>query len=230
MKTVPTASHRRVAQRGLSLVESMIGLAIGLFVVGIALTGLASQLGENRRQLLHTQLQQDLRAVIDLVTRDLRRAGHADPVLDGLWLADRPQQQPQANPWRELDLAVASAPVWRYARGGEQVSSLSLDGGIVYRRFGSAPRQPMTDRQAVAVTVLSVTMAPGSPVVHTLACPALCDDGSQACWPQVSVRELQIVVEGRSAADAAIVQRLSSRVRLRNDAIGFRTADGRVCP
>ena len=57
----------------------MIGLALGLFVVGGGLLMLAGFTDENRRLLLETRLNQDLRAASDVVTRDLRRAGYWTP-------------------------------------------------------------------------------------------------------------------------------------------------------
>ena len=76
-----TRQHARQAvlgarsQRGLSLVELMVGIAVGLFVVAGAVMVVTTQLGDNRRLLLDAQLQQDLRATLDIVTREVRRAG-----------------------------------------------------------------------------------------------------------------------------------------------------------
>jgi len=68
-----TQPRRR--QGGLSLVELMVGITIGLIVVAAATVLVSTQLSENRRLLLETQLQQDLRATADIVTRELRRVG-----------------------------------------------------------------------------------------------------------------------------------------------------------
>ena len=68
----PTLARR---QRGLSLVELMVGLAVGLLVVAATTTMVAAQLADNRRLLLEAQVQQDLRTAADLIARDLRRAG-----------------------------------------------------------------------------------------------------------------------------------------------------------
>ena len=54
----------------------MVGIAIGLFIVAGAVALVATQLGENRRMLLETQVQQDLRAAADIITRELRRGGY----------------------------------------------------------------------------------------------------------------------------------------------------------
>src|SRR6185369_348939 len=62
-------------QQGLSIVELMVGLAIGLVVVAAALLALTNHLRENRSLLLEARLMQDLQTTTDLIARDLRRAG-----------------------------------------------------------------------------------------------------------------------------------------------------------
>ena len=67
----------RRGQRGLSLVELLVGLALGLLVVAGGAALLARQhLREHRALLLEARLMQDLRTAADLVARDLRRAGY----------------------------------------------------------------------------------------------------------------------------------------------------------
>ena len=51
----------------------MVGVAVGLFVVAAASMLVATQLSDNRRLTLETQVQQDLRAAADIITRELRR-------------------------------------------------------------------------------------------------------------------------------------------------------------
>jgi prepilin-type N-terminal cleavage/methylation domain-containing protein len=63
-------------QRGFSLVELMIALTLGLVVMGGALSIVVSTLTTNTEALKITRLNQELRAVMMMLTRDLRRAGH----------------------------------------------------------------------------------------------------------------------------------------------------------
>jgi hypothetical protein len=65
----------RAIQAGLSIVELLVGVAIGLVVVAAAALLVSGQLVENRRLVIETALQQDLRAVADIITRDIRRVG-----------------------------------------------------------------------------------------------------------------------------------------------------------
>ena len=64
-------------QFGYSLVELMVGITIGLFIVAATSLMISTQLSGNRRMLLETQLNQDLRATADIITRELRRASFA---------------------------------------------------------------------------------------------------------------------------------------------------------
>jgi prepilin-type N-terminal cleavage/methylation domain-containing protein len=62
-------------QKGFSLVELMISLTLGLVVMGGALSIVTSILATNTSTLKMTRLDQELRAVMMMLTRDLRRAG-----------------------------------------------------------------------------------------------------------------------------------------------------------
>ena len=70
------APIRRRAARGLSLVELLVGTAIGLMVAAAAASVVSAGLRENRRVQLEARLMQDLRSTAELVARDLRRAGY----------------------------------------------------------------------------------------------------------------------------------------------------------
>lgn len=72
--------HRTYAQllRGFSLIEMMIALAAGLIVSGAAIAFLLSSMKSNGEYVQSTRLTQELRNTLDLVTRDLSRAGYND--------------------------------------------------------------------------------------------------------------------------------------------------------
>ena len=208
----------------------MVGITIGLFVVAAAIVLVVSQLGENRRLLLETQVQQDLRATADIVTRDLRRAGYNLNSLNNIGCPTNPLGHIE-NDWALLDLTISSAPAYRYTRVSEQAFELSLDSEARFSgRLATPRRQPLTDRNTLEVTTFSVVNAPGAVTTRTLACPELCPDGSQDCWPLLSVRDLLITIEGRAVSDANVLRRIQSRVRLRNDAVKFNAAGAQVCP
>ena len=117
MRMSPFRASRRRAMAGVSLVELMVGIAIGLIIVAGGLALLANFTGENRRLLLETRLNQDLRAAMDVVTRDLRRAGYWQASTGGMWVEGGPNV-PAQNAYRSFynnaacnSASSASAPI-----------------------------------------------------------------------------------------------------------------------
>lgn len=223
----------RAPGRGLSLVELMIGITIGLIVVAGATLLTASQLSENRRLLLETQVQQDLRAAADIITREIRRGGYNAFAHNLIWSPDDPTAQPISNPYKGLVLNNGNEKVaYRYERPGAigpfsfgyQWSSSS---GVIRQRINTATPQDLTDRGAVVITNFEV-----QPVVvgtQQLACPTLCSNGasppqySQNCWPTVTLTDVIITIQGHptGAGNESLSRTVTSRVRLRNDGLAF---------
>ena len=93
------ACPHRPRQRGVSLVELMVGLAAGMAVLAGAIALAGAQLASQREILREARLQQDLRAAADIVVRDLRRAGAWTKAELAL---PRPPAPAQANPFAAL--------------------------------------------------------------------------------------------------------------------------------
>jgi len=72
MSIAPTPILR---QSGLTLIELMISITVGLFVLTGLIYLLSSSMNTNTQTLRSTRLNQELRAVMQLVTHDLKRAG-----------------------------------------------------------------------------------------------------------------------------------------------------------
>jgi type IV pilus assembly protein PilW len=116
------AAHpaRRAAQRGLSIVELMVGITIALFILAGATLVLTTQLDSNRRLLLEAQLQQDLRTTADMISRDVRRAGYWGKAYCSIWPAAAPASSEesakdpancsQPNPYTRIVPDAAPAP------------------------------------------------------------------------------------------------------------------------
>lgn len=88
MQLTHSGSAKLCSQRGLSVVELLVGVTVGLFIVGGATKLMVDYLGSNRRLLLETRVNQDLRAAADLVVRDLRRTGYWQTSLSSFWVPD----------------------------------------------------------------------------------------------------------------------------------------------
>ena len=242
MNTLP--SQARARQRGLSIVELMVGIAVGLFVVAAASTLVATQLSDNRRLMLETQVHQDLRAAADIVTREVRRSGYWNQAATQMLRPGAPIEG-VANPRMALLPATAadSQVRYRYDRNTPEVPGptdfgFRLDSGSVgaiRTFFGASGWQSLSDEQAVNITEFAVEPENGAPV--RMACPKLCpgtDDTS--CWPTIAVRELRLRITGTAVSDPQVRRTIISRARLRNDAVvvsvlgGASPVDRVACP
>ena len=218
--------------RGLSLVELMVGVAVGLFVVAAAAMLVSTQLNENRRVLLETQVQQDLRATADIITRELRRAGHWPAAERFVWVEGG--AAPADNPYSavELDADDPGQVRFQYYRppGGT-----SPDGGYIWQGsllktlLGAGGWQELTDGDTLRITSFSVTPQNDAAVDVLVPCSTLCPGGGTDCWPtrRLTVRELVVDIQGEAVADPSVKRRLQSVVRLRNDLVGGPSA---ACP
>ena len=217
---VARSPHARV-QRGLSLVELMVGITIGLFVVAAASLVVTSQLTDNRRLLLELQVQQDLRATADVITRELRRAGGRQLPTNGVWSEIAAAT---ANPFDTVTLAAGNTEVrFDYERGiGLQPLGFKLDAtrGVIQSYIGTG-WQDLTDSSTMTVTAF--TVQPRIPAIsEVIPCPKACDAaGSTSCWPRLNVRAYEILITARARTDANIQRALRSEVRLRNDVYQF---------
>lgn len=215
--------------RGLSLVELLIGTALGLFLVATGLALLTSHLHENRSIVLEARLMQELRAASDAIARDLRRAGHWGDAGAGLWRGDTP---PRPNPYQALQPDSAASDALRIHFSRDDTENHQLDAN---ERFGFRLRnqgidillgegnwQAMTDTGTLLVTALR--LAPRFTVVSLpcdRACPAV-DPTAVAptpCPPRLEVRLYDIVLSGQSPTDARVQRSLQTSVRVRNDAV-----------
>ena len=179
-------------QRGLTLVELMVGSALGLMVVAMALLALTHHLRESRSLLLETRLMQDLRTATELVAHNLRRAGPLTETEDGV----------------------------RFSHAGTEAEmAYRLRAGVIEMKLGDGYWQAMTDANTLRVATFSITPQVDETVL-TGFCARPCAEGSNAtCPPRQQVRSLAIRVDGRAAHDPAVTRSAHTTVRLRNDAL-----------
>jgi type IV pilus assembly protein PilW len=214
----------------------MVGVAIGLFVVAGATLVVSTQLGDNRRLLLETQLQQDLRATLDIVTRELRRSGGvADATaLGGVWHPGLPLVL--ANNLARITLnADLNSIEFSYRRaGGEGPYGFRLNDGAIQSYLGPT-WQDLTDRNVMRVTAFTVTPdADLAPV--QVPCPKDCNPDpavdDTTCWPELAVRAYTVDITARSVSDVNVQRSIRSTVRLRNDVLNFNDPlnPTQVCP
>lgn len=72
----------RNRQQGYGLVELMVGMAISMIILAAASEVLLSSLTSNRDSIRMSRLDQELRQVMTMISRDMRRATSWDPAVD----------------------------------------------------------------------------------------------------------------------------------------------------
>lgn len=218
----------------MSLVELMVGIAVGLFVVAAATTLMANQLSDNRKLLVETQIQQDLRASMDIVTRQLRRAGALDVLQAEAGLANTNGAGGAKSAFTLVapDAAPSSEVGFRFYRNAGDAGpyGFKLEANGLKTLVTGGGWHELTDGNVMKVTAFTVT--PLVVASSRLPCPKLCADGTAACWPQLVVRDLSVTITAEAKNDATVQRSMTSRVRLRNDWVRFNDAanPNAVCP
>ena len=226
----------RHAQRGMSLIELMVGITIGLIIVAAASLLMTSQLVENRRLITETQVQQDLRAATDLMAREMRRVGAVGEaqILGSLWYPGTPGTV--TNPFAPSLVATTGVKVdFDYHPG---VSS-NTPGPFGFELQGTAVkslirgvRQELTDPNVMRVTSLTPSVSTDSSAAVLMPCPTICPGlDPTGCWPKYQVRRTTIGLQAEARNDANVKRTMSSTVRVRNDYVVFsNAAANQMCP
>jgi prepilin peptidase dependent protein B len=229
MRVRPHPTNRGLLRRrahGMSLVELLVGVAVGMLVTAAATTALVAQVRESRQLLLEARLMQDLRTAADLLGRGLRRAGYWGDATAGL--RGTSGAVPAANPYVALAPAAAASDAvsFRFSRdavennlvdGNEQLG-YRLRNGAVEMLMGAGGWQAVTDATTLVVTELTVTPRVQEVDLQPL-CARPCPAGSTLCPPRQQVRSVALRIAGRAAHDARVERALDHHVRLRNDVV-----------
>lgn len=216
---------RRLDARGVSMIELLVGTALGLLVAAAAGSVLSTQHGAARQLQNEARLMQDLRATAELVGRDLRRAGHWSAAASGVRGDD---VAALANPYAAIapSAAASDAVALSFASGGGDGASVAanerfgfrLRGGAVEVQLGERNWQALNDPQTLVVT--SFRVEPRIDEASLAAfCALPCAAGSTSCPPRQQVRSFVIALAGRAARDAQVTRALSSTMRARNDVV-----------
>jgi Tfp pilus assembly protein PilW len=223
---------------GSSLIELLVALGLGLILLLAAATLLMSQLDEQRRLHAETRLVQELRAVADLIARDLRRAGYWGRAADNVRSAAQPPSAtPASNPYGGLSLPSLGRVGYSYSRDTvenqradsnerfglrQNTSNRSADlrlGGSGLEPLDSDSWQALTDPTTVRIT--SVRFTPYVQESSLLAqcptpnCPAAASPAE--CPPRRLQRSVLIEIEGESTQRPGLRRRAIALSTLRND-------------
>ena len=236
--------HRRHSmrspERGLSIVELMIGIAIGLFIVAGATLMLTTQLGDNRRLLLEAQIQQDMRAAADMISRDIRRAGYWAQSYRQVW----PGAGALANPYTRIEPGGAplATDAIEYDRStgedgrligsddngvdaeanrsrervGFRLSTRPNESKTIEYQVGAGNWQALTDKEVLNITLFRLDITARDlpvPCGAGLQCPVL---GPGGCRLVLTYRDVTINITAQAIHEPAVQRALRDNVRLRN--------------
>ncbi|MCZ8076947.1 MAG: prepilin-type N-terminal cleavage/methylation domain-containing protein [Paucibacter sp.] len=230
----PRLGGRR--QRGLSLIELMVGITVGMIVVAAASLMMTTQLKEHKLLVLETQLQQDLRAAGDLMLKDMRRAGFWAMPQNGVW-AEGSFAAPASNPYANVSTtgdAQSGKLEYQYSRHFDERDNsfaytnpedsavdtnerfgFKLDDGVLKIRLGTA-WQPLTDPATLTVTSFQVNLQSQNLALQEF-CDAPCPAGT-VC-PSLQVRQVNITLVGQAVHDSSVVRKVQLSGRIRNDGV-----------
>ncbi len=226
----------RRLQHGLSLVEMMVGITVGLIVVAGASMVAVNQIAEHKRVVLETQTQQELRAAGEIMVRELRKAGSWGSPELGLW-SER-TTAPRVNPYaavtvsdggRRIEFAYSKTLGLAAAYGADNAVSpadderrgFRLNGEQLEFKLGAGGYQPLTDPASLVVTRFEAKLnTTSSPL--TSRCFKPCDPANADCPPTLTVREVQVVVEAHARHDSKVQRKLDFTTRLGADLLSGR--------
>ena len=173
----------RIAERGLTLIEMMIAILIGLFLTGGLLTLVQAMKRTSLNQSGLSQLQDNERMAMTLITDVIKSAGYyPNPVVNSL-AASFPVKNYDAN--ANFTFAGQSlVGTGNYAAGSNIITSRYLDGG------GRQHHQLHRQFQGAAATFVNTFSLDGA---GNLQCTLIVNNGAAAPVPLVSgITKMQI--------------------------------------
>ncbi|GAA4408780.1 hypothetical protein GCM10023089_20530 [Quisquiliibacterium transsilvanicum] len=220
--SLPVGPRRR--QRGVTLTELMIGITVGLIVTAGTLGLFAGQMRSNRDLLTSARLNTEVRASMDTMVRDLRRASYWGASESGTWFPGNTLIA--ANPFTEVDVGEGQV-TYRYDADNDG----ELDDGEAFRLERNADdgtvelhtltaggavtnTVPITDPDVTEVTELEFDLVDRTGTTTCLNAGA----GPVAPTPPViHIRQVTVVLTMRLRAEPAVTRTMTEAVRLRND-------------
>jgi prepilin peptidase dependent protein B len=219
--TVPSLA----LQRGLSVVELMIGMVMGLFLIGGALVMMMSNVDGSRNMLVEARINQDMRAAADIISRDLKRSGYWASAVNGVTISFGATAA-SINPYTNITCTTClggtstSEIVYNYSKdnddtvGNAEFFGFRLNGGGIQMQVSNGSWQPITDTNILNITQFTLTETSTAVSVGNA-----CELTPTTNTPTLTVRQYDLLMTGQSTVNPAVSRTLQSRVRVRNDQI-----------
>lgn len=219
--SVSTTDSTARLQRGMSLIEMMIGMVIGLIMLSAVGTYFVNNLKANRDAVNAAKLDQDLRAAMDLMVRELRRANYT-PNMQAQVINNGSAATLLANTVTLDDCTTTCSQINYSYNSTPKV--IDLSGNTVRLTTGTGSPQPLTDDLITKVTNLAFCF------VDTNANTTNADDICSSTLPSsysvavpgatetIRLNLVKISITGELINDSAVNKRLVGTVKVRNDA------------
>ncbi len=156
-------------QRGVSLVELMVSITIGLLIMAAILSLFTSTIGVNSTYLRATQLNHEVRSVMAAVARDLRRAGYNGTNFDmPAWRAYSGSITDPAADIPLCDEGATSELAVRYFLNDEDAAQSTfayrLNNNVIQTRTGETGTfSALTDPNTTEITIFALCKEPSNP-------------------------------------------------------------------
>lgn len=194
-------------QHGVTLIELMVGIAIGMLALAFGTKLHVDHLLATRKALLEARISQDLRSVGALMAREWRRAGYT--------------AQPSAAA-RDTPVTVDGATSVAYDGGS---TGFRLKDGVLQMRLttsgGSSGWQPLTDPAVLRVTAFETVHRPHAVEAYRhCSCIAMheCDAAELAASParpRILIHFVEARLRAQARADASIEREIRESAAVR---------------
>jgi type II secretory pathway component PulJ len=225
----------------------MIALAAGLIVSTAAVAFLMSSFRSNGEYVRSTKLTQELRSSLDLITRDLRRAGYDEKALAYLATSSGSQFSRMRLCDASDNCAAAATPpntcvIYAYDRVGGTDATITPEPGNGEIR-GIRLKQRSVNGKTIGVIEYAVSTGTTKPVCSGLgpdytAFPVTCNTTTTWCplsdpaqlditaltftdtgtaTGGVQLRDIDVVLQGRIAGTTDFTRGVRSNIRIRSE-------------
>lgn len=213
---------------GFSLVELMISIVVGLVVVGGVISIFSSTIKSHSDNLKMTRLNQELRVAMDMMVRDIRRAGYRGDAAVALLTPSG--QNPYTNSSNNLSIGTACIAFTYDANSNYSAAAPTVENGDIFgfrlqnsaiqSRYGGGGTgcntgnwEAITDGNTVNITTLNFAFTPNPPP----QIPVTNVTGAVRV-----IRGVTITLTGQLVGSNPVIARtLTETVRVQNDAFLF---------
>jgi len=222
--------------QGFTLLELLIGMALSLVLINGLMAVFAGTVRGSADSLRIAQLSQEMRAVMSVISSEIRRAGYWDAARN-----NPTAQVGNINPhgvFRVFTAAGTQCVLYSYddVAGGNHFRGFRIrNGAIEWRRSAAAFNNcngANAQWSAITTPVVNITAFTPSSVnsqCNNLTTGGNCDPCAGGGWVNndllVYVRQIDLILTGNLTIDNQITLTLNDSVRVRNEEIGTAAAN-----